>query len=130
MGSVFRKWYGQVCQIRSFAATGTPVVALTATATKDTCGSICKHLKMTQPHMIQLSPDRSNVRYSVVKASRDYDTAFRWLVDELREKRQSMPRVFIFCRSITTCTILYTMFLYELQEHSYDPPSLTPDIQK
>ncbi len=130
MGSVFRKWYGQVCQIRSFTATGTSVVALTATATKETCGLILKNLKMTQPHIIQLSPDRPNIRYSVVKVSREFDTAFQWLVDDLREKRQTLPRVFVFCRSITTCTHLYKMFLTELQEHSYDPPSSQPDIRK
>ncbi len=130
MGSVFRRWYGQVCQIRSFVPTGTPMVALTATATKDTCSVILKHLKMTQPQVIQLSPNRPNIRYSVVKASRDYDTAFRWLVDDLREQKRNLPRVLVFCRSITTCTHLYKLLLSELQHDSYDPPGSRPDIGK
>ena len=127
---MFRKWYGQVCQLRSFTATATPVVALTATATKETCEVILKHLKMTQGCIIQLSPNRPNIRYSVVKVRRELDITFRWLLDDLRAKRRTMPRVFVFCRSITMCTQLYKLFLSELQEHSYDPPSSTPDIQR
>ncbi len=33
MGTVFREWYGQVSQLRSLVATGTPIIALIATAT-------------------------------------------------------------------------------------------------
>lgn len=124
---MFRKWYGQVCQIRSFVPTGTPVVALTATATNDTCAVILNHLNMTQPHVVQLSPDRPNIRFSVVKVSRDYDVTFQWLVDDLR---RNLPCTLVFCRSITTCTHLYKLFLSRLQCLSYDPPCSKPDIQK
>jgi len=57
MGSVFRKWYGQVGHIRSFVPTSTPVVALTATATKETCALIVNHMQMTELHLVHLSPN-------------------------------------------------------------------------
>jgi len=130
MGSVFRKWYGQVGHIRSFVPTSTPVVALTATATKETCALIVNHMQMTELHLVHLSPNRPNIRYSVVKVSREFDRGFQWLTAELCEKRQNLDRVLVYCLSITTCTHLYKLFLSELQEHSCDPPSSRPNIKK
>ena len=76
---------------------------------------------------IQHSPDRTNIRYSSVKVS---SRAFQWLIEELHEKRLTMDRVLVYCRSITTCTHLYKLFLSELQEESYEPPSSRPNIQQ
>ena len=84
---------------------------------------------MTRPQIIQLSPNHSNIRYVVVEASREFDVAFRWLVDEMLEKKRTLPRVLVFCRSIMTCTHLYKMFSTELQENSHDPPSSMHSIQ-
>ena len=84
---------------------------------------------MKDSHVIELSPNRTNIRYSVVKVSRDISIAFRWLVENLRQKRRSLPLVIILCRSITTCTHLYKLFLTELQEQSCDPPYSRPDIK-
>lgn len=130
MGSIFREWYGKVCQIRSFIPTGTPIAVLTATATKATCLTILKHMKMTSAVHMQLSPNRPNIRYSVIKASRECYQAFQWLLDDLRLQRQHLPRVLVFCRSITTCSSLYKFFLTELREQSYMSPSSKPDISQ
>ena len=129
MGSVFRKWYGQVCQIRSFLPHDVPVVALTATATKLTCKTIIHHLGMREPHMIQQSPNRANIRYAVIKTSRDISIAFQWLVHELRKQRRALPCTVVFCRSITTCSKLYKFFLTELRELSYEPLNSQACIQ-
>ena len=107
--SSFRKWYGHVCEIRSFLPCNTPVLALTATATTLTCSTIIKHLNMREPHMIQMSPNRLNIRYSVVNTSREATEAFQWLVEELGRLRRALPCVIVFCRSITTCSS-YTNF--------------------
>ena len=109
--SSFRKWYGHVCEIRSFLPCNTPVLALTATATTLTCSTIIKHLNMREPHMIQMSPNR---RYSVVNTSREATEAFQWLVEELGRLRRALPCVIVFCWSITTCSKLYKFFLTEL----------------
>ena len=111
MGSVFRMWYGHVCQIRSFVTASTPVLALTATATEKTRCVLLQHLKMTTPHIIAVSPNRANIRFAVVKASRDCESAFQWLIVDLCEMRKNTLRVVVFCRSITMCTRLYKYFL-------------------
>jgi len=90
MGSVFKKGYGQVGHIRSFVPTSTPVVALTTTATKETFALIVKHMQMTELHLVHLSPNQPNVRYSVVKVSREFDGAFQWLTAELCEKEAKL----------------------------------------
>ena len=127
--SSFRKWYGHVCEIRSFLPCNTPVLALTATATTLTCSTIIKHLNMREPHMIQMSPNRLNIRYSVVNTSREATEAFQWLVEELGRLRRALPCVIVFCRSITTCSKLYKFFLTELRENSYEPPNSKPCIK-
>ena len=99
---------------------------ITATATKETYEVILKHLKMTQECIIQLSP-KDHTSDTLLSRSKVNHITFRWLLDDLRAQRRTMPRVFMFCQSITTCTQLYILFLSELQEHSYDPPSSTPE---
>ena len=64
-----------------------------------------------------------------MKASREFDVAFQWLVDDLREMRKNMPRVVVFCKSTAICTRLYKYFLLTLKEESYEPPTSTPDIR-
>ena len=127
--SSFRKWYGHVCEIRSFLPCNTPVLALTATATTLTCSTIIKHLNMQEPHMIQMSPNCLNIMYSVVNTSREATEAFQWLVEELGRLRRALPCVIVFCRSITTCSKLYKFFLTELCENSYEPPNSKPCIK-
>ena len=128
--SSFRKWYGHVCEIRSFLPCNTPVLALTATATTLTCSTIIKHLNMREPHMIQMSPNRLNIRYSVVNTSREATEAFQWLVEELGRLRRALPCVIVFCRSITTCSKLYKFLrLTDLRENSYEPPNSKPCIK-
>ena len=128
MGSKFREWYGKLCQVRSFVPTGTPIAVLTATATKLTCSTILKHMNINSAVHLQLSPNRSNIRYSVCKASRNCNQSFKWLLDDLREQRQNLPRVLVFCRSILTCSNLYKYFLAELREQSYLSTATEPDI--
>ena len=123
---MFRKWYGKVCHIRLFVPVGTPVAA---TATKETCSMITQHMKLDAPCINTHSLNRPNIRYSVVKASRECDIAFQCLVGDLRVMRQNTPRVVVFCRSISTCTRLNKHFLISLREDSYEPPSSMPDIR-
>lgn len=81
-------------------------------------------MKMDSPCIVHTSPDRPNIRYSVVETSRECTKAFLWLLDELQQSGRSTKRVLVYCRSIQTCAQLYKFFLTSLQEHSYDNPSL------
>lgn len=106
--------------------TGTPMVALTATATLATQKTIIRSLQLYNPVSINISPDRPNIKYSVVSVKRDVSVSFAWLVRELREKRTRTPKVIVFCRSISSCASLYKLCLTELREESYEPIGSPP----
>ena len=121
MGEVFREWYGKVSQLRSLVPTNTPVLALTATSTLTVQIKITKHLGMSGCTIVKGPLDRPNIRFSIVKVSRDLEVAFGWLLREIKMRRTSLPRTVVFCRSIKTCASLFKLFLSHLQEKSYEP---------
>ena len=129
MGDTFRRWYGQISQLRSLIPSSTPFVALTATATHHVHDVIIRSLQMDPVQSIVLSPNRINIRYSIQKVSRDIYKTFRWLLQELKLKRTALSRIIVFCRSIYTCASLYKLFITELREDSYKPYGSTPSIQ-
>jgi superfamily II DNA helicase RecQ len=64
-----------------FAFIGTPVLALTGTADGMTQKTICEQLLMKNPHIINISPNRKNLRFSVQKCSKsDMHKQLDWLV--------------------------------------------------
>lgn len=62
--AAFRHCYGKLYELRSLAP-NTPMVALTATATKLTEDTIKKVLLMQNPFDIKESPNKVNLTYSV-----------------------------------------------------------------
>ena len=78
---------------------------------------------------MEASPDRGNIQYSVVKASRDLQESFKWLIDRLLELQTSTPKTLIFCRSIHSCSSLFKLFLYELQDRAYHPYGSIPSLE-
>ncbi len=111
-------------QLRSLLPSGTPVVALTATATRRVKDSIVRSLQLAPMELVVLSANRLNIRYSVLKVSRDIHVTFQWLLLELKAKQVTLRKV---CLSIKTCASLYKMFITELEE-SYEPCGSTPSI--
>ena len=85
-------------------------------------------MRMSEPLIVHVSPDRPNIRYTVVKSSRDCTTAFQWLLDDLQKNRKNANRVLVYCRSIGSCTKLYKFFLTSMQHLSYEPPFSPPGI--
>ena len=128
-GPKFRYLYSQIVDVRSFFSVGTPVLALTATATQNVYETVCKNLCMKEPVVIAKSPNKPNIRYSVVRVSRDLDKSFGWLIDQLKTKRHNLDRVIVFCRSISTCTNLYKLFICLLKEESYHPLGSSPTTE-
>ena len=130
MGEVFREWYGRLGQLRSLLPSSTPVLALTATATNDIRNKIISKLQMQTCTLIEASPDRPNIRYSVVSVKSDLLLTFGWLINSLKKERTSLDRVVIFCRSLHTCASLYKLFAVNLQEESYEPIGSSPDVSR
>ena len=98
-GDSFRRAFSRLSEVRSIIPNSVKLMALTATATKSTRHSICRILGMTEPSIVAVTPNRSNICYSVEKKAGGIDQTFAKLVDEIREKRVGMPRVIVFCRS-------------------------------
>ena len=96
-------------------------MALTATSTLDVQVKITRHLGMNRCSIVSASLDRPNIRFSAIKVSRDLQVTFGWLLHQLQTQRTSLPRTIVFCRSIKTCALLYTLFLSHLKGQSYDP---------
>ena len=59
------------------------MMALTATATKTTQRAVCGLLGMVQPKVVSLSPNRANIKYSVLMAT-NIEENFAALVEEVR----------------------------------------------
>ena len=130
MGEVFREWYGRLGQLRSLLPSSTPVLALTATATNDVRNKITSKLQMQGYTLIEASPDRPNIRYSVVTVKSDHMLNFGWLIDALKQYRTSLDRVVVFCRSLHTCASLYKLFAVNLREEGYEPIGSAPDVSR
>ena len=117
----FRQSYSKLAAIQSFLPSGVPFVALTATATTSTVSRISKSLNMIHPVIISISPNRINLRYSVIHVSKNLFDRFAWLLEELRIKRIATVKTVVFCRSIANCASLYQLFDFNLQDAGYDP---------
>ena len=129
---MFRKWYGRVVLIRSLLPSSVPVAVLSATVTTTTKEKIVNNLQLRSYTSIHRSPDRPNIEYRIQRVSRDLHTSFNWLIEQLRSKKELLPKVIVFCRSISTCANLYMLFLTTLRDESYvgmtDSSPLSPSL--
>ena len=107
--SAFRESYGKLYELRSLAP-HSPMVALTATATKLTEDTIKKVL-MHNPLEIKESPNKVNLTYSVTKMDKDCDLElfFDWLAEDVRKLKDKCDRTIIYCQTIKQCGIIYGM---------------------
>ena len=107
-------------------STGINLMALTATATSSLKEEIIKILGMVKPTEIIRSPDKSNILYSnsVMKGPGEIfnHKVFQYLINEIKTKRVSMPRVLIYCKSRTECSTLYRFFHKNMGTEFTEPP--------
>ena len=95
-------------------------MALTATASLKTRDRVIKILGMESPCITAVSPHKANIVYWVLpKAS--IEEVFEPLVKELRELRNTMPRMIIFCRRYEECAALYQFFRLSLGNEFTEP---------
>lgn len=112
-GDDFRTAFAKLGNLRSLLPDKVNVLALTATATKNTLECVTSRLAMNWPAIIGLPPDRHNIKLSVQPCP-SIPTMCRQLSDELKEKRILTPKTVIFCRSLKHCAdmcALMKMFL-------------------
>lgn len=79
---------------------------------------------MKSPVLVAQSPNKPNIRYSVVHKPETMEEVFAPMVEELRKKRGTMERTIVFGQTYDECTSLYLFFRYRLSSELSEPPGL------
>ena len=76
-----------LADLRSILKLSTPVIAMTATATKQVRESLLKSLGMQNVFIIHKTPTVNNIKHVVVKTNlKDPAEIFHWLFENLQKK--------------------------------------------
>lgn len=74
----FRSYYGKLNEVRSHLPTRMPFMALTVTASLAVRKTIEEKINLYNPLTILKSPEKVNIRYSVVKLQGQDTESFFW----------------------------------------------------
>ena len=116
-------------ELRGLLNTSANIMALIATATKQTRKDICKSLALMNPEMILKSPKKSNIVYEVILKVCDMEETFAPLIEELRNKRKNINKTVVFCRTYKDTSHIYLYFKSMLKAEMMDPVGY-PDVSK
>jgi superfamily II DNA helicase RecQ len=111
VGGNFRQEYQQLSEFRSFFQT--PVMALTATSTKQVKADIMTHLHLSDEDtdIVYKSPDRPNIFSQILKRkSSEYEMSLGWLIDHIRLNGNKSKKPIIYCRPIDTVSEIFLTF--------------------
>lgn len=110
----FREAFGRVSELRSFLPTGTPVLDLTATASKEMRTRLAKFIGISRNHFeVVVSPNKDNIRFTVVQASKSLD-CFKWLVEMIKTDKEHTPYTIIFCQVVNDIVSILSYLLMKL----------------
>lgn len=107
--------------VRSLLPDSVRIMALTATATKQTRKAVCRSLGMVAPLIISQLPDRPNIKYCLRNDSGTLEEAFAPLMEEIRSKRTRMDKCIIYCRTYDSCSMIYLYFKSRLKGEITEP---------
>ena len=102
-------------------------MALTATATNTTQKTIERILAMKNTTIIAMSPDKTNLRYSV-QTFTGISNAFYQVVQELRIKRMLFERMIIFCNTKLDCPRIFSYFRLVMGPEITEPIGASFDL--
>ena len=125
-GENFRKAFFEIGTLRSLVSTSVNMMALTATATKETVSTVMLHLAMDDPQMIGLNAERSNIKY-FVKPSIPVDEFCSTFTAQLMSTRTMTPKTVIFCQTLKDCSEIFASIKRKLGPNITEPPGL-PNI--
>ena len=103
------------------------IMALTATATKTSRKTICHVLGMMKPVVVAESPNKTNIKYSVLPKLSTIEETFAPLMEEVQRARVNVDKTIIFCRTYDNVTRIYRFFKSRLGKGKTEPPGL-PDL--
>ena len=105
---VILKKYSRVAELRSYLKSSTPLVVLTATASSTIKTVIVNGTGLMDHTLVELSPERTNVKYSVFSTGlEDTRARFIWLRKELMSKREKLPKVLVFSKLVNNCSLVH-----------------------
>ena len=119
--SDFRPSFAHIHELRAFVPSGTPLMAVTATVTKDMRKEVIVKLDMKGCKYVFRSPNKPNIMYSVQRRT-TIEEDLGHILEDVRANGVRAKRVIVYCRSLNMCSSLYAHFLYELKHASYYPP--------
>ena len=120
-GDEFRVAFAKIGNIRSLLPTSVNILALTATATKETYKIVCDRLSMPQPLLIAVSPCKSNIIY-IVLPEITVEELSKHISDGIINERHSYPKTIIFTRDYGTCAEIFFAIRSKLGNNITDPP--------
>ena len=116
--TAFRESYSRCAELRSLLPSGTPFVALTATATISTIQSIIENLQMYNTKVFSKLPDKSNIAYEVLRTKlSDRKMIFHKVIENLLKDGYKFKRTLFFFRRMQDLREIYSLF-YEAFENS------------
>ena len=127
-GDEFRIMFAEIGSVRSLIPASVKVLALTATATKQTLESVKDRLSMDNLSLIGLRPDRTNIKF-IVEPCPDIRKLCRQLTDELIAKGRATPKTIIFCRSLQHCANIFALVKQMLGRNITVPSGVTGNLQ-
>ena len=119
--SDFRPSFAHINELRAFVPSGTPLMVVTATVTKDMRKEVIVRLEMKGCRYVFRSPNKPNIMYSVQRRT-TIEKDLGHILEDVRANSVKAKRVIVYCRSLNLCSSLYAHFLYELKCASYYPP--------
>lgn len=124
----FRDTLMNLGEVRSIVPEGTPLMALTATATNALRHQLANILGMKNPESVILPPCKPNLTYEVNKFSSISDN-FSALLSKLQKERTTFPKTIIYCRKIVECADLYLFFKMGMKSEFTEPIG-APDLSQ
>ena len=122
----FRREFSHLEEVKSLISGLVNVMALTATATRTLRFDVCKILGVGDPHVVTVSPHKSNILLSV-STFESLEVTFMPIMEKLRTEQIRMGRTIIFCQQQETCARLYSFFRLFLKTNFTNPRGY-PDL--
>jgi bloom syndrome protein len=119
-GDNFRVAFAKIGDIRSLLPTSVNILALTATATRETYKIVCDRLSMPQPALIAVSPCKSNIFYTVLPEI-TVEEISKQISDGILNERHNYPKTIIFTRDYRTCAEIFFAIRSKLGNNITDP---------
>ncbi|KXJ27531.1 ATP-dependent DNA helicase Q-like 1 [Exaiptasia diaphana] len=118
-GKPFREAYGRIGNLRGF--TKAPILCLTATAGAKMRRKIIKSLMMKKVNIIHISPEKENINIAIKSVKKqDLEETLSWLVEELKQLKNTTLKTIVYCGSLKVCGELYSIFDEHIESDTAD----------